>query len=272
MNKQDGNFLPEQVDEQIERLAHLGNDSDLPEARLTSDLQRIYDEENEIAAQTWVRLHRHIVQGDQRHAERKDQAPHMSEKEAQTMHKTNLAQQASTPKNRWRGLEILAAVLVIAALIGGMALLFQSRQSSQGSHGNRSSTVQGPQKTGSTTAQSGGVPTAVTLHLSAPGIPSTTQSKIRIRRGTVVTLTVVPNHSLAPYQIYTLGISAGDPFPFSDLKDCDFPNTSNCSYQPAYSDSEATDYTKGTHTFQGFLGDIGGHFLANSNTITITWI
>jgi serine/threonine protein kinase len=114
-------------------------------------------------------------------------------------------------------------------------------------------------------------PTSVELLLSAPGIASTSQSVITIPSGTTVTLTVVPDHSLVPFQTYTMGIYATDPYGFSELQYCTYPNTATCSYVVAYSSSENTDYTKGQHTFRGFLGNIGGAILANSNSITIIW-
>jgi serine/threonine protein kinase len=114
-------------------------------------------------------------------------------------------------------------------------------------------------------------PTSVELFLSAPGIVSTSKSVITVPSGTSVTLTVVPDHSLLPFQIYTMGIYATDPYDFSELQDCTYPNTVTCSYVVAYSSSENTDYTKEHHTFGAFLGDIGGRILANSNSITILW-
>ena len=123
MSKQDDQFLPEQVDEQIETLAHLENSSALPEARLVSNLHQIYNEEHEIAEQVWVRLNRHIAQNNtgQKHAE--DRALRMLVKETQPM-KTKVTQLPSA-KNRRHILETLAAVLVIVALVGSMALFFR---------------------------------------------------------------------------------------------------------------------------------------------------
>ena len=113
--------------------------------------------------------------------------------------------------------------------------------------------------------------TSVMLRVSASGIPPTTQSEFTIPSGTKVTLTVQPNHSLLPFQTYTIGIYATDPHPFSELQYCQYPNTATCSWTVAYSSSENTDYTKGKHTFIAFLGDIGGRILANSSSDTITW-
>ncbi|HEY7414809.1 MAG TPA: hypothetical protein VH593_06430 [Ktedonobacteraceae bacterium] len=267
MSKYDDQFQPEQVDEQIETLAHLGNSSALPEAHLVSDLHQIYDEEHEIAERVRVRLNRHITQNSrgrtgQKHP--KDQALHRLVKEAHPM-KTKMMQQ-SLAKNRWHALEIFAASLVVVVLVGSMALLFRLRQvppSSVGGKGAATSTAQA-----ATTPEA---PTSVMLQVSAPGIPPTTRSAITIPSGTKVTLTVLPNHSLLPFQTYTMGIYATDPYGFSELQDCTYPNTNTCSYTIAYSSSERTDYTKGKHTFRAFLGNIGGSILENSNSITITW-
>ena len=275
MSKQDDHFLPEQVDEQIETLAHLGNSSALPEARLASDLHQVYDEEHEIAERVWVRLNRHITQNSrgrtgQKHP--KDQARHMLVKEAQPM-KTKVTQQPPA-KNRWHVLETFAAILVIVALVGSMALLLRLRQapqSSQGSKGTATSTAQALNVTTATATALPAPPTSVMLSVSASGIPPTTQSEITIPSGTRVTLTVLPDHSLLPFQTFTLGIYATDPYGFSELQYCTYPKTGTCSYTIAYSSSERTDYTKGKHTFRAFLGDIGGAILENSSSITITW-
>ncbi len=79
------------------------------------------------------------------------------------------------------------------------------------------------------------------------------------------------DHSLLPFQTYTMGIYATDPYGFSELQSCQYPDTATCSWIIAYSSSENTDYTKGKHTFIAFLGNIGGSILANSNSVTITW-
>jgi hypothetical protein len=114
-------------------------------------------------------------------------------------------------------------------------------------------------------------PTSVELLLSAPRIASTSKSVITVPSGTTVRLTVVPDHSLLPFQTYTMGIYATDPYGFSELQYCTYPNTATCSYVVAYSSSEDTDYTKGQHTFRAFLGNSGGTILTNSNSITIIW-
>lgn len=183
-------------------------------------------------------------------------------------------------KNRRHILEIFAAILVIVALVGTMVLLFQSRwasQSSQASNGTASSTnkvLNGATATATLTAKAKPIlvpPTSVMLRVSATGLPPTTRSEITIPSKTTVTLTVIPDHSLLPFQTFTMGIYATDPYGFSELQYCTYPKTATCSYTVASSSSERTDYTKGKHTFRAFLGNIGGAILENSNDVTITW-
>lgn len=260
MSNQDDQFLSEQVDEQIEALAQLGNNSILPEARLVSNLRQVYEEEYEIARQVWIRLDRHIVQDRWNATGQKSlqkQAPHIRVKEAQSM-KTKIAQQPSAKKFR-RVLEIWAALLIIVALVGSMTLLLHAWQTPQSFLGSRGA---------ATSAQP---PTSVALSVSIAGASPTTQSEITIPSGKSVTLTVIPDHSLLPFQTFTMGIYATDPEEFSELQYCTYPKTDTCSYTLAYSSSEQTNYTQGVHTFRAFLGNIGGSILTNSNSITVTW-
>lgn len=275
MSKQDDQFLPERVDEQIETLAHLRNSSALPEARLASDLRQVYDEEHEIAERVLIRLNRHIAQSRWDHTGQKhsqDQALHTFVKEAQPM-KTKGTQQPPVKTFRYV-LSTFAAVLVIVALVGSMALLLQLRQipqSSQGSKGTATSTAPAVNGTTTTVTRTPEPPTSVILRVSASGIPPITQGEITIPSGKIVTLTVIPNHSLLPFQTFTMGIYATDPYGFSELQYCTYPKTDTCSYRIAYSSSEGTDYTQGKHTFRAFLGNISGAILKNSSSITITW-
>ena len=114
------------------------------------------------------------------------------------------------------------------------------------------------------------LPTHVTLEAHF-GTTTVTTSQITVPIGTKVTLTVIPDQALAPFQNLTMGIYAQDPYAFSELVYCTYPNTVTCTYVPVYNSAEKTDYTKGTHTFVAFLGRISGNIDQNSNTITITW-
>ena len=114
-------------------------------------------------------------------------------------------------------------------------------------------------------------PSSVELSASAPGMSPITQGNMTVPAGTMVTLAVVPDHPLAPYQTFTMGVFAHDPYGFSELQYCAYPDTSVCSYVVSYSSAEGTDYAKGTHTFTAFLGNVGGAILNNSEDISITW-
>ena len=114
------------------------------------------------------------------------------------------------------------------------------------------------------------LPTSVKLEAHF-GTTTTTASQVTVPVGTKVTLTVIPDQALEPFQNLTMGIYAQDPYAFSELVYCTYPNTVTCTYVPAYDSAEKTDYTKGTHTFVAFLGRISGNIDQNSNTITITW-
>ncbi|QBD80502.1 hypothetical protein EPA93_32825 [Ktedonosporobacter rubrisoli] len=275
MRKPDDPFLHEQIDEQIEALAHLGKSSPLPQARLVSDLHHVYGKEHEMAERVWERLNRQIMPNSWGYEHSKDQAPPQFVKEAQPM-KTKRRQLPITKKTR-HVLETVVAVLIVVALVGSMALLLHLRQTSQSSQGGKGAPSFATQASHATTTAAttalplSAPPTSVVLRLSAPGIPSTTRSEITIPSGTKVTLTVIPNHSLLPFQTYTMGIYATDPFGFSELQYCTYPHTSTCTYLIAPSSEENTDYTKGKHTFRAFLGDIGGRILESSSGITITW-
>ncbi len=177
----------------------------------------------------------------------------------------------------------LAAILVLSLLVGSFLILSTTVHRSPATGASTAAGVtatnvtQPPPTTppspipSPTTTPLPIPPTSVELRISAPGISPTSQGNITIPSGTTVTLSVVPDHSLLPFQIYTMGIYATDPYGFSELQDCTYPNTATCTYIVAYSPGEHTDYTHGTHTFRAFLGNVGGAILANSNSITITW-
>lgn len=169
---------------------------------------------------------------------------------------------ASGLVNVQRLVGIIAAIATTVATVGGFYVAISARGGPSPIGGG--SSISAPTVTPAP-------PTSVMLQASAPGLSPTTQDHLSVRSGTTVTLTVVPDHSMTPFQTYTMGIYAQDPYGFSELQYCRYPNTDHCSYVVSYSDSEQTDYTQGTHTFTGFLGDIGGAILYNSNDITIIW-
>jgi hypothetical protein len=150
-----------------------------------------------------------------------------------------------------RAVRTIVALAIAMAAFGGLYLAFSSRAGS---------------------SQTGAIaPTSVVLSASAPGMASTSSATLTIPSGTTVTLTIIPNHPLVPFQTFTMGIYAQDPYGFSELQYCTYPHTDTCSYVISYSSAERTDYTLGTHTFTAFLGNIGGDILQDSNNITITW-
>lgn len=159
----------------------------------------------------------------------------------------------------------LAAILVAVVLIVGTTLVLSQHLSTPGG------VAQGTSPTTPPATPSPKPPTSVMLQVSASGISPTTQSELTIASGTRVTLTVLPDHPLLPFQTFTMGIYATDPYGFSELQYCQYPHTATCSYVVAYSSSEGTDYTKGKHTFRAFLGNSGGAILINSSSVTITW-
>ncbi|MBV9228888.1 MAG: hypothetical protein JOZ18_06215, partial [Chloroflexi bacterium] len=140
MSKQDDPFQPEQVDEQIESLAHLEHSSSLPEARLASDLRQVYAEEHEIVERVWTHLSSHATQHSQRHPGLKHPKDHIRSifiSEAQPM-KTPINQRPPA-KKRWHILETIAAALVVVALGSSMALLLHARQAPSSAPENKPS-------------------------------------------------------------------------------------------------------------------------------------
>lgn len=155
--------------------------------------------------------------------------------------------QGHNSKSIYRSIGAIATIVVTLVAVGGFVLAL---------HG-----APGVAATTPTATPKPIPPSSVVLTVMASGIPSTTQSQLTVPSGTSVTFIVTPDHPLDAFQIFDLGIYAHDPYAFSELKGCTLADT--CSYTV----SEAS----GTHTYTGFLGNIGGSILANSNDITITW-
>jgi hypothetical protein len=165
------------------------------------------------------------------------------------------------PSAMWhvqRATRTIAALVITLVAIGGFYVAFSTRGGQGQADGATPTTAPDP-------------PTSVLLSVSAPGISPITHGDVTIPSGTTVTLTVLPDHPLTPFQTFTMGIYAHDPSGFSELQYCAYPDTGACSYVVSYSSAEATDYARGTHTFTAFLGNIGGAVLNNSQDITITW-
>jgi outer membrane protein assembly factor BamB len=169
MSKFDEQFLPERVDEQIDALAHSGEDiAQSPGSRLLAELQAIYQEDEEIVRLVWKRLAGHTASKESaQQAEVDSRALHRTQEHAQKGPQTMQSSLTPKPQKRKRShwLEILAAVLAVVILVGGMALLLKSRQSSLA--GGHASTPTPAARTAS--------PTAV---VSASGLYLTTSNGI----------------------------------------------------------------------------------------------
>ncbi|MGH2479715.1 MAG: hypothetical protein ACRDHW_08685, partial [Ktedonobacteraceae bacterium] len=135
MSKQDGLFRPERVDEQIEALAGVEESSAASNAHLISKLYQVYDEESEIVEQVWARLSKQARQksgGNSAPGDTQQKALPVlrteQQKEPQSMKSINPKKQKHNRVVRF--FEMFAAVLIVAALVGGMALALKARQSS----------------------------------------------------------------------------------------------------------------------------------------------
>ena len=134
MSTFDEQFLPEQVDEQIDALAHAGEEvPPSADARLLAELHAIYQEDEEIVQLVWKRLLRHTASRETAQPAQADsRSLHPARERAQKGPQTMQSSFPPGPQKRKRShrLEIAAAVLVVVILVGGMALLLRSRPSS----------------------------------------------------------------------------------------------------------------------------------------------
>ncbi len=141
MSHDDTKFTPEQVEQQIDRLAQFP--TTLPasssDGRLISELYQVYTEDDMIAEDAWQRLVEHVgntsqrlIAGDvpsqsrsrmDRQFERKE-VSHLMHIEATKMRSTNAF---------LRLLGLCAALLVVAALVAGTALVINSAHQKQAS-------------------------------------------------------------------------------------------------------------------------------------------
>ena len=134
MSTFDERFLPEQVDEQIDALTQAGEElPPLLDARLLAELYAIYQEDEEIVQLVWRRLAGHTASRETtQQAEADSRSLHLAREHAQKGPQTMQSPFPGGPQKRKRSrwLEVAAAVLVVVVLVGGMALLLKSRQSS----------------------------------------------------------------------------------------------------------------------------------------------
>lgn len=134
MNEPEHAFLPERVDEQIDALAQADRE---PDARLISHLRAIYSEDREIVEQVEQRLAAYRLAPFTARSEQIDRysrsASTVRADRQKGPHPVKTLDTERPQKSRTiHLLEILAAVLFITLLVGSMALVFKTRQPSQG--------------------------------------------------------------------------------------------------------------------------------------------
>ena len=131
MSQHDDLFRPEQVDEQIDVLRRETTSFD---AHLIANLHKVCAEDDAIIEQVWTRLAHQAVQ-------RRSSSTDAGNDARQRLYMEQELQKGPQPmssslndpkpkRKRTRWLELLAAVIIIGVLIGGMAFLLASRQSS----------------------------------------------------------------------------------------------------------------------------------------------
>ncbi len=189
-------FQPEQVEEQIERLTR-AQSQQIPQSsdsRLISDLRQVYAEEQEIVEQVWAQLSAHAAQKRQASADgqtiQSRSRPNIPEgrlKGPQTMQK---AVYEKRPRNTFiRMLQLSAAILVVATLVGGMVLLLHNvRQPTTG--GLATPTVLGHPTTIVNT------PTSVPAFTPTPAPTTTTNACNVAHPATLTPLTGTPDPAL----------------------------------------------------------------------------
>jgi outer membrane protein assembly factor BamB len=162
MSKQDEAFLPERVDEQIETLSgrRIGDAAAASSAHLVSDLRQVYEEDSEIVEQVWARLAEHAANKRRVSAGQTDvysRSPRTTQEDQRKGSRPMKPVSTEKPqKNKYsRFLEILAAALILAILVGSMALIFKTRQPSTGHGGTSTSTAIARTKTPAVINQTG---------------------------------------------------------------------------------------------------------------------
>ncbi|MDQ2905021.1 MAG: PQQ-binding-like beta-propeller repeat protein [Chloroflexota bacterium] len=149
MSKQDDLFRPERIDEQIELLSDKQTEdrSFSSGAHLISDLRLIYEEDNEIVDQVWERLVERAPEKRRAITEQRvgqSRSPQKMREDRQEGYQP--MKLVSTEKRSHKSLhmlEMLAAVIIIAAVVGSMILVLQKKQTLQthlGSSGQASTT------------------------------------------------------------------------------------------------------------------------------------
>lgn len=134
MTKPDESFLPEQVEEQIDMLARREKMSQSSNARLLDHLRAIYQEDEEIVNLVWTRLAERASERQSEPAQPLNtQSRLLRLAEENSQERPRFMQSSFNEKpqkrKRLRWLEMLAAVLVVALLIGGMTFLLRNKPS-----------------------------------------------------------------------------------------------------------------------------------------------
>ncbi len=173
MSKHDEPFRPEQVDEQIEALVYVEERSALSNACLISQLHQVYDEESEIVAQVWERLSSQATQQRKSSAGQGNMQSTSYRVLRTEQSKGPQLMETSIPKKqkhnrRLRFFEMFAAVLIVAALVGGMVLALKVRQPS----------LTASKSTATPTATKTATPTPGPVASSQVGLYAVTQQEI----------------------------------------------------------------------------------------------
>lgn len=145
MSKQDEQFRPELLDEQIETLYVQPEDSSAS-ARLVSDLYQISKEDSEIVEQVWTRLTEHIAEKNSIRTDQANTSDSSLRARREDARKERAYMKLPNTGRRSRFLELAVAVLILGILVGSTVLFLQAQQSSP-TTGKLSISTEAPTKT-----------------------------------------------------------------------------------------------------------------------------
>jgi len=195
VSNQDDFFTPEEVDSQIDQVSQL-RAGELVDAQAMAYLRSFYGQSARQEQEALDRIWNRVAEAAPSFATRRTFRPPYTSEEATPMQNQPTLLSNSTPPRQgrtlWQRLGLLAAVVVLAALVGSLALVFYaSRQNSSLASG-------GPPQTNSTST------TAVPTYPSAPfkvtsiDISVTPESIAGIPCGTFTTVTYKATIHVAP--------------------------------------------------------------------------
>jgi cytochrome c-type biogenesis protein CcmE len=195
VSNQDDFFTPEEVDSQIDQVSQL-RAGELVDAQAMAYLRSFYGQSARQEQEALDRIWNRVAEAAPSFATRRTFRPPYTSEEATPMQNQPTLLSNSTPPRQgrtlWQRLGLLAAVVVLAALVGSLALVFYaSRQNSSLASG-------GPSQTNSTST------TAVPTYPSAPfkvtsiDISVTPESIAGIPCGTFTTVTYKATIHVAP--------------------------------------------------------------------------